>query len=249
MKDLSVTIGVKKILDQVSVSVPKGTITAIVGESGSGKTTLALSLLGLLSPVMQISAATLMVDGQSIIGANTAAMNVLRGVKVGMVFQEPLQAFDPLFTVGFQMDETLRIHTSLNRADRRQRMEEILQLAGLPATINVINRYPHQLSGGQRQRAMIALACVCYPSLLIADEPTSSLDSDTQAQVLETFTHLNQTLGMAMLIITHDLNVVKAIAHEIVVLKDGSIVEQGPVQQVINNPMHPYTKRLIEASL
>lgn len=247
--DLTVSVKEKIILNQVNMSVAQGSITAVVGESGSGKTTLVLSLLGLLAPVMTMSAKTLIVENQSLLNSTQQQLKALRGKKVGFVFQEPLQALDPLFTVSHQLDEVLQAHTDFNHEQRKARMIEILHLAGLHDADQILSRYPHQISGGQRQRVMIALACVCFPTLLIADEPTSSLDHDMQQQILETFKNLNKQLSMTMIIITHDLMVVKQIADQVIVLKDGVIVEQGNVNKVLSNPQSSYTEQLIQASL
>lgn len=248
IEGLTVTVGDKIILNDISFVLPKGRITAVVGESGSGKTTLSLSLLGLLAPSMRQQAKVLMINNQDLLNASQQQMQKIRGQEVGMVFQEPLAAFDPLFTIGYHLTETLKTHLDLTPPAFKERINAILTLVGLAGVDNILKRYPHQLSGGQRQRAMMALACVCHPSLLIADEPTSSLDYDLQEHIIDAFRHLNQQLKMSLLIVTHDLSVVSALAENIIVLKEGIIVESGRVVDVMKHPKHPYTKRLIEAS-
>ncbi len=235
------------ILDDITLSMPKGSITAIVGESGSGKTTLALSLMGLLPQGMVCHAEALNVCQQSVLTATVEEQRRLRTTKIGFIFQEPGQAFDPLFTIGAHMNEVLQMPGALSQ-QRHERIIQALIQAGLPQGQDLVNRYPHQLSGGQRQRAMLALACLNKPDLLIADEPTSSLDVLLQAQMITMFKQLNHQLGMSLFIVTHDLGLVAALADHVMVLRQGKVIEYGLVKTVIKNPQHAYTRQLVEAS-
>lgn len=247
VQHLTVKFRERIILNDISLSVPKGSVTAIVGESGSGKTTLALSLMGLLPQGMVYQAQALTVCQHSLLTATAEEQRRLRMTRLGFIFQEPGQAFDPLFTIGAHMNEVLQ----MPGASIQQRQQHIIQAliqAGLPQGQDLVHRYPHQLSGGQRQRAMLALACLNKPDLLIADEPTSSLDVLLQAQMIAMFKQLNHESGMSLLIVTHDLGLVAALADHVMVLKQGKAVEYGLVKTVIKNPQHAYTKQLVEAS-
>ena len=248
IKNLSVTVGcqadAKSILDNVSFSVGKGRIIALVGGSGGGKTTAGMSILRLLAEPLCIRSGSIIFDGQDILSLPHQQMRRLRGAQIAMVFQEPLDAFDPLFTIGEQIDEVLAAHNDLSSQQRHERVIEVLSQAQLPQPERVVRRYPHQLSGGQRQRAMIAQAIACSPKLLIADEPTSNLDVVAQAGIMDVLRALKSE--MSVILITHDLGMVAHIADDAVVLCEGRVVEAGPVMDIMKNPRHPYTQAMVE---
>lgn len=246
IQNLTISVGSKTLVNDVSFDVPQGKIVAIAGGSGSGKTTIGLSVLRLLSPALTINKGKIVFENENLLALAPEKMRQCRGRRIGMVFQEPLSAFDPLFTLGQQLDEVLTAHTRLSKAQRRQKILETLSEVELPDPKRIYQSYPHQLSGGLRQRAMLAQAIVAGPALVIADEPTSNLDVTLQAKIMELFARLRDK-GMAMLLIAHDLGMIARIAGEVVVLHQGKIVEQGDVAQVISQPTHPYTKELIEA--
>ncbi len=245
--DLTVTVGIAKILDNVSLNVEQGRIVGIVGGSGSGKTTLGLSLLRLLPSAMTLTHGRIDLGGQDIASLGAEAMRNLRGKDIGMVFQEPLSAFDPLFTIGQQLDETLAVHTVLSKAERRSCIISTLASVEIKDPERIFKSYPHQLSGGLRQRAMIAQAIVCRPKLIIADEATSSLDVTIQARIMQLLRKLNREQGMTILLISHDLGMVGHLADDIVIMEKGRIVETGTAKDILKKPAHPYTKSLIEA--
>lgn len=247
IKNLTVTVGATKILDDVSLEVGRGKIVGIVGGSGSGKTTLGLSILRLLPTAMHTNSGEIIFDGQNIALNSDGQMRALRGAQVGMVFQEPLSAFDPLFTIGFQMDETLCAHTGLSASARRGQVLDILRSVEISDPERIYKSYPHQLSGGLRQRAMIAQAICCKPSLIIADEPTSSLDVTIQAKVMQLLRKLNGEHQMTILLIAHDLGMVGHLSDEVAVMAEGKIVEYGRSSEILINPKHVYTKTLVEA--
>lgn len=248
VNDLTVEIkdSARRILERVSFNVPQGRITAIVGQSGSGKSTIASAVLGLLPPALEMSAGQVLFENKNLFMFDREQLRKTRGSKIAMIFQEPLSAFDPLLTVGEQIDEVLQAHSTLNSAERRHQALNALIKAEIPNPAQVYARYPHQLSGGQRQRAMIAQAIVTTPKLIIADEPTSNLDVTLQARVMGLFRQFRQE-GMSMLLISHDLGMVAHLADELVVLHEGSVVEAGPVGVVMRSPRHKYTQRLVEA--
>ena len=249
IKDLTITVQenglTKKIVDKVSLIIPPQTIAALVGGSGSGKTTTGLAVLKLLSPALNIEQGQVLFKDKDILRSSAEQLRRLRGKKISMVFQEPLNAFDPLFTVGYQIEEVLIYHTGLSPADRRKRVLELLETVGVPDPLRVLNSYPHQLSGGLRQRAMIAQAIAGDPELIIADEPTSNLDVTLQAHILELFRKLRRELRLSILLITHDLGVVAHLADEVTVLNQGQVVESGKVADIISRPQHPYTQQLM----
>ncbi len=247
IKHLSVSVGKSKILDGVSLDIACGKIIGIVGGSGSGKTTLGLSILRLLPPAMRITSGTVTFDRQNVTAADAERLRQLRGSQIGMVFQEPLSALDPLFTIGFQLDETLRAHTMLSADVRRTRTMDTLHNVEIDDPERIYKSYPHQLSGGLRQRVMIAQAICCNPKLIIADEPTSSLDVTIQARILKLLKKLNQEHGMTIVLIAHDLGLVGHLSDEVAVMTEGKIVEYGAARQILQMPQHAYTKSLIEA--
>jgi len=231
-----------------SFHIDKGETLALVGESGSGKTVTALSVLQLLPyPTASHPSGSIKVDGIEMIGAPPATLTSVRGNRVSMVFQEPMTSLNPLHSIERQINEVLILHKKMNKAQARARTLELLRLVGLPDAERRLDAYPHQLSGGQRQRVMIAMALANNPDLLIADEPTTALDVTIQAQILKLLKELQSELKMAMLLITHDLGIVRKIADRVCVMKDGEIVEQGPVDEIFAAPKHPYTRQLLSA--
>lgn len=233
----------------VSFTLDRGETLALVGESGSGKSVTALSILQLLPyPFASHPAGSRIVfDGRELIGAPAKTLRGIRGNRIAMVFQEPMTSLNPLHTVEKQIAETLYIHKKLSRTAARARVLELLELVGIDDAERRLSSYPHQLSGGQRQRVMIAMALANEPDILIADEPTTAVDVTIQAQLLKLLADLQQRLGMALLFITHDLNIVRKIAPNVAVMQKGEIVEIGPTARVLKTPNHPYTQRLIAA--
>ena len=234
------------LVDQVSFDIPRGKIVALAGGSGSGKTTVGLSILRLLPSALNIGQGKIVFEGQDLLELSPEKIRQCRGARIGMVFQEPLSAFDPLFTVGQQLDEVLVAHTKLTRQERYSKVLDAFVQVELPDPRRVYLSYPHQLSGGMRQRAMMAQAVIGGPSLIIADEPTSSLDVTLQVKINAIFSHLRKK-GVSILLITHDLGMIAHLADELVILRSGKIVEQGPADKVCAEPQHEYTKELIEA--
>ncbi|MHA6264122.1 ABC transporter ATP-binding protein [Arenibacterium sp. CAU 1754] len=247
IENLSVTIHKTEILKQVSLRVEPGEIVAITGESGSGKSMTALSVMRLLPDAMRASGA-IRLDGMELLTTSEAGMCDLRGNAVGMVFQEPMTALNPVRTIGDQVAETILVHGAMPRAQAMERAREVLDRVGLPGDRFPLSRYPHELSGGQRQRVVIAMAIALRPKLLIADEPTTALDVTTQAQILDLLKGLVADYGMGLLVITHDLAVVSDMANRIVVMRHGEVVETGPTQDLLAHMRHPYTRALFEAS-
>ena len=233
----------------VSLEVGRGESVALVGESGSGKSVTALSVLRLLPyPQAWHPAGHIEFDGESLLDAVPAAMRSLRGRRISMIFQEPMTSLNPLHTVEKQIREALRLHQSIDAAAARERVLELLDLVHLRDAGHRVASYPHQLSGGQRQRVMIAMALANDPDLLIADEPTTALDVTIQAQILELLRELRERLGMALLLITHDLGIVRKMADRVYVMNDGRVVEAGPMRRVFDAPEHPYTRHLLAAT-
>ncbi|GLQ05418.1 ABC transporter ATP-binding protein [Sneathiella chinensis] len=232
----------------VSFSINKGETVALVGESGSGKSITALSILQLLPyPLASHPHGRILVEGENVVGAPQSRMHRMRGNKVSMIFQEPMTALNPLHTIEKQINETLLVHKGMNKKDAASRVRELLELVGLEATEERLNSYPHQLSGGQRQRVIIAMALANEPDLLIADEPTTALDVTIQAQILELLQDLQKRLGMAILLITHDLGIVRKMAQKVCVMTKGEIVEAAPCPDLFAHPQHDYTKMLLAA--
>ena len=252
VRDLAVTFdtpaGEVRAVRGVSFDVERGETVALVGESGSGKTVTALSILQLLpSPPARHPSGSIRFAGQELLGAPEPVLRRVRGNRIAMIFQEPMTSLNPLHPIGRQVSEPLLVHRALGRAAARARAVELLRLVGLPEAEARLDAYPHQLSGGQRQRVMIAMALANEPDLLIADEPTTALDVTVQAQILKLLKELQRTFGMALLLITHDLAVVRKVADRVCVMTAGEIVEQGPVSQVYAAPRHEYTRRLLAA--
>ena len=250
VRDLGVTFGTNTVpaVEGASFSLGKGETLAIVGESGSGKTVTALSILQLLPyPLARHPAGSIRFAGEELIGAPAERLRQIRGNRIAMVFQEPMTSLNPLHRVERQIGEVLTLHKKLPENLVRSRVLELLQLVGLPEAEKRLGAFPHELSGGQRQRVMIAMALANKPDLLIADEPTTALDVTIQAQILSLLKDLKAKLGMALLLITHDLNIVRKMAERVCVMTEGHIVEQGPVEEVFANPIHAYTRKLLAA--
>ena len=256
MRDVSIEIGgsslpPRRIANLINLELHKGKTLALVGESGCGKSVTALSALNLLSSPLRISEGSILLDTGS--GPEDIAkldpsgprMRAIRGSRVAMVFQDPMTALDPVYTVGDQITESLRFHLGLSRRRAWEKAVELLRLVGIPAPEQRAHNYPFQLSGGMRQRVMIAIAIACTPSVLIADEPTTALDVTVQAQILELMRDLGENLGMATLLITHDLGVVAENADEVIVMYRGYVVEKADVETLFENPSHPYTQGLM----
>ena len=252
VKDLSVNFrvdgGTLEAVRAVSFQIDQGETVALVGESGSGKSVTALSILQLLPyPKAWHPSGSIRLDGREVIGADEPTLRQVRGDRVGIIFQEPMTSLNPLHTIDRQIGETLMLHRGMSKSEARARALELLHLVRLQEAEERLGAYPHQLSGGQRQRVMIAMALANEPDLLIADEPTTALDVTIQAQILKLLKDLQQRLGMAMLLITHDLTIVRKIADRVCVMTDGRIVETGPVEEVFVRPRHPYTQHLLAA--
>ncbi len=250
--DLSVSFRVqgkdRVVVRNVSFDMHPGETLAIVGESGSGKSVTAQSILQLLNPALvRYPSGSIKFKGEELINASKATLRRIRGDRIGMIFQEPMTSLNPLHTVEKQINEVLLLHKGLDKNQARERTLELLELVGLDQVAERLQAYPHQLSGGQRQRVMIAMALANDPDILIADEPTTALDVTVQAQILELLAQLQARLGLAVLLITHDLAVVRNVAHRVCVMKDGEIRETGDTESVFLNPSHPYTKALLDA--
>jgi peptide/nickel transport system ATP-binding protein len=235
-------------VDGVSFSVQSGEVLCILGESGSGKSVTLRALMRLLPPQAQIQG-SVRVAGEDVLSMPARQLRDLRGGLVAMIFQEPMTALDPVYTIAQQIGETLRRHTGIGRSAARSRARELLELVRVPSAERRLDAYPHELSGGLRQRAMIAMALSCNPRLLLADEPTTALDATVQVQVLILLRRLQRELGMGMIFVTHDLGVAAEIADNIAVMYAGRIVESGPVAQVLRAPAHPYTAGLLASTV
>ncbi len=241
--------GAVKAVDNIHFHVHEGEVLGIVGESGCGKSVTSLSIMRLIpSPPGKITAGEVLLDGKNLVGLSDKEMRSIRGKDVAMIFQEPMTSLNPLFTIGNQLIEAIRIHNkSWSKKQATARAVEMMKLVGLPRAEELIHEYPHQLSGGMRQRVMIAMALVCDPKVLIADEPTTALDVTIQAQILKLMRELNARLNTAILLITHDLGVVAETCERVIVMYAGQVVEEAPVREIFKNPQHPYTKGLIQS--
>ena len=240
--------GVARAVDGVSFSMAVGETVGMVGESGCGKSVTALSILRLIDPPGRIeSGSRVYFESRELLGLDEEGIRQIRGNRIAMVFQEPMTALNPVFTIGDQVAEVARVHARASRRAAWDRAVEMLGLVGIPEPQQRAKTYPHQLSGGMRQRVLIAMALVMNPALLIADEPTTALDVTIQAQILELLADLRERLGLAVLLITHDLGVIAEAASRVLVMYGGQIVEEAPVRELFANPQHPYTQGLLEA--
>jgi peptide/nickel transport system ATP-binding protein len=248
IRDLNIDFEVDKVwipaVRGIDLDLIAGEVLALVGESGSGKSTLAMAIPGLLADNARLTGSILL-TGEELAGADEATLTEVRGGRVGVVFQEPMTAFNPVYTIGWQIIEAIRMHRDISANDARARAEELLDLVDMPEPAKRMDFYPHQLSGGQRQRAMIAQALACDPALLIADEPTTALDVTVQAEILDLLRDLRTRVDAGILLITHDLGVVADIADRIVVMKDGVVVESGSSAALFSDPQQPYTRLLL----
>ncbi len=251
IKDLSVSFRSdgesSRVLHDISLTINAGETVALAGESGSGKSVTALSILQLLDRDSSEITGKINFDGHNLLNLNEPAMQQIRGNRIAMIFQEPMTSLNPVYNIGYQIIEPLMIHQGLNSTEARQRAIELLDRTGIPDPASRIDSFPHQLSGGQRQRAMIAMALACRPDLLIADEPTTALDVTIQAQILALIKDIQQEMGMAVLLITHDLAMVRKTADRVNVMHQGQIVESGPTETIFTSPRHPYTIHLLES--
>ena len=234
-------------IEDVSLRVGQGECVGLVGESGSGKSVTALSVLRLHEPRTSHLQGAIRYRGEDVLAMPYGKLRNLRGGEVAMVFQDPMSSLNPVLTIADQIGETLRLHENLARAEARRRAIELLDMVRIPDAARRVDEYPHRLSGGMRQRVMIAIAMACKPKLLIADEPTTALDVTIQAQILELLRELQAELGMALLLITHDLGVIAEVAQRVVVMYAGQIIEEAPVERLFANPLHPYSGGLLRA--
>ena len=234
-------------VDNVTLDLCKNEVLAIVGESGCGKSTLATSIIGLHDPNITKVEGSILFEGKNLVGLDEEQYNKIRGNKIGMIFQDPLSALNPLMKIGQQIEEGLLYHTKLNEKERKERVLELVERVGIPNPQRVINRFPHELSGGMRQRVIIAIALSCKPDILIADEPTTALDVTIQAQILDLIKELEDEIGAGIILITHDLGVVAEMADRVAVMYAGEIVELADVNELFKNPKHPYTRSLLSS--
>ena len=240
--------GFLRAVDGVDFSLAQGGTLGVVGESGSGKSVTALSVMRLIDRPGRIAAGShIRFEGRVLAEASEGELAKIRGNEIAMIFQEPMTSLNPVFTVGNQIAESVRLHEGLGKKDALDRAVEMMKLVGIPSAERRVLDYPHQMSGGMRQRVMIAMALSCNPKLLIADEPTTALDVTVQAQILELMKELRERLGMAILLITHDLGVIAEMVDEVVVMYAGRVVERGPVADVFASPQHPYTEALLDS--
>ena len=250
IRDLAVEFstddGIVKAVNGVSYEVPAGHAIGIVGESGSGKSVSQLAVMRLIArPAGRITRGEVIFDGENLLEASESGMRRIRGNRISMIFQDPMNSLNPVYTVGRQIEESLRLHQGSSKDEAHARAIELLDLVGIPSPEDRVKDYPHQLSGGMQQRAMIAMAIACNPELLIADEPSTALDVTIQAQVIELLGELREKLNMSVILITHDLALVAGFCDEVAVMYAGYIVEQGPAREIFYNPQHPYTLGLL----
>ncbi|MFN3460292.1 MAG: ABC transporter ATP-binding protein [Oceanibaculum sp.] len=243
--DIPLAAGTLHAVRGISFQVNRGETLCIVGESGCGKSLTSLSIMDLLPPKAVRSADRLAFDGIDLSRIGQAQMSDIRGDRMAMIFQEPMTSLNPAYTIGNQLEEALLRHRNVSRKEARDRAIHLLEKVGITAAASRLGQYPHQLSGGLRQRVMIAMALMCGPELILADEPTTALDVTIQAQILHLMIELQKEFGMGMILITHDLGIVARVADKVAVMYAGQIVESGTVNEVFDNPMHPYTQGLL----
>ena len=240
--------GTVRVVDDVSLTVAAGEVLGIVGESGCGKSVLSLSILRLLPmPPAFFAGGQILFDGQDLLKASAEEVRRIRGNRISMIFQEPMSALNPVFTIGNQLAEVFRVHQSLGKAEALEKAVTMLETVGVPAPRRRVKEYPYQLSGGMRQRVMIAMALACRPALLIADEPTTALDVTIQAQILDLMEQLRRELNTAIIIVSHDLGVIAETARRVVVMYTGKIMEAAETVALFDTPLHPYTRGLMQA--
>jgi peptide/nickel transport system ATP-binding protein len=237
--------GEVRAVDHVSFAVEPGKLMGLVGESGSGKTATVLSIMRLLPETARITDGEILFDGKDLLTLPEPEMRAIRGARIAMIFQEPMTSLNPVFTIGSQVGEAVRLHQRTNRRETHDRVIEALRLVGLADPERRINDYPHQLSGGMRQRVMIAMALSCNPRLLIADEPTTALDVTIQAQILDLIRELQERFGLAVILVTHDLGIVNEYADAVTILYAARVMEQTSASELFRNPLNPYTKGLL----
>ena len=247
VKNLRTSFGSVNAVDNVSFNVRKGEAVALVGESGCGKSVTAMSIMRLVAPPGKVTAGQVRFKGRDLAALSEREMREVRGDDIAMVFQEPMTSLNPVFKIGDQVSEAIRIHRKVSKKEAWKRAGEMLELVSIPDPHKRLYDYPHQLSGGMRQRVMIAMALSCDPELLIADEPTTALDVTIQAQIMELLASLQQRLGLAILLITHDLGVVAEFCERVIVMYTGRIVEEATVLDLFANPAHPYTRGLLKS--
>ena len=238
--------GIARVLDRVGFRLSAGSTLGIVGESGCGKSMTALTIMRLVpQPPGRIAGGSIRLDGEDLLAATEARMREVRGNEISMVFQEPMTSLNPVFPVGEQIAETVRLHQGLGRREALERAMEMLAAVGIPVPERRVREYPHQLSGGMRQRVMIAIGLACGPRVLIADEPTTALDVTVQAQIFDLLLDLRERTGTSIVLITHDMGAIAEMADRVVVMYAGRIVEEGPVDIILEDPLHPYTRGLV----
>ncbi len=251
LRNLTITVGdfyfERILVDGLNLEISPESIMALVGGSGSGKTTTGLSILRLLPPALRVVRGEIIFNGHDLLKYSAEKMRGIRGKEIGLVFQEPLNAFNPVFTIGYQIAEVFKAHTDLVSQQIFEKIPQLLEQVGIQDARRIAQSYPHQLSGGLRQRAMMAQALAGGPQLLIADEPTSNLDVTSQAHIIELFRQLKEELKLSILLITHDLGMVAHLADSVAVLSNGKVVEQGDIKEVLADPKHSYTRELLEA--
>lgn len=252
VRDLTLTLDEtgqhRVVVDALSLDIHKGQTVAIVGESGAGKSLTALAIMRLMpEPPAQIDSGRILFEGRDLVTLPEKEMQKVRGNRIAMIFQEPVTALNPVKPVGPQIGEGVRWHQRLDKRNTREQVLALMEMVGIPDPRRRYRSYPHQLSGGIRQRVMIAMALACRPQLLLADEPTSALDTTVQAQIVDLLSRLIRDLDMSVLLISHDLGVVAALADRVVVVHDGRVIEEGGVREILKDPLHPYTQALIDA--
>ncbi len=237
--------GIIKAVDNLSLRLQKGRVLGLVGESGCGKTVTALSILNLVPSPGKIISGKILFEGKDLLALAADELRAIRGARISMIFQEPMTALNPVFTVGNQIAEILTTHQHITKKEALDTAVELLRSVGIPSPEKRVDEYPHQLSGGMRQRVMIAMAIACKPLLILADEPTTALDVTIQAHILELLSTIQAEMGMAMILVTHDLGLIAERAHEVAVMYAGRIVEQAETKELFANPQHPYTRGLM----